>query len=62
VRGEVDFEVHVFGCVECPRVSSASARGWKAYRVDDPEEDTPPQLGFYCPNCARREFGEPRED
>jgi len=50
-------DVRVFGCAECPRVSSVSARGWKAYRVDDPEQDGPPQLAFNCPDCARQEFG-----
>jgi hypothetical protein len=54
---EVESAVHVFGCAECPRVSSAFATGWKAYRVDDPQDDGPPGLGFYCPDCARREFG-----
>ena len=39
------------------RVSSAFASGWRAYRIDDPELDERPQLGFYCPSCARREFG-----
>ena len=29
--------VHVLACAECPRFSSATARGWKAYRTDDPE-------------------------
>jgi hypothetical protein len=54
-HSEPNFDVHVFACVECPRVSSTS--GWRAYRIDDPELDEPPQLGFYCPSCARREFG-----
>jgi len=49
-------DVHVLACAECPRVSSVSARGWKAFRTDDPEADEPPQLSFYCPECARREF------
>lgn len=53
---ETTSDVHVFGCAECPRVSSAFATGWKAYRVDDPEEDEPAALAFYCPECAR-EFG-----
>ena len=35
------FNVHVFACMECPRVSSAFASGWKAYRIDDPERDEP---------------------
>jgi hypothetical protein len=49
-------EVHVLACAECPRVTN-SGRGWKAYRVDDPTEDERPELAFYCPACARREFG-----
>jgi hypothetical protein len=50
-------EVHIFGCVACTRVSSAFATGWRAYRIDDPDEDESPRLDFFCPSCARREFG-----
>lgn len=50
-------DVHVLACAECPRVSSINARGWKAYRMDDPESGEPPALAFYCPACARRDFG-----
>lgn len=49
-------DVHVLACVECPRVSSVTAKGWRAYRTDDPELEEPPKLSFYCPECARREF------
>ena len=49
-------DVRVFGCAECPRLSSVSARGWKAYRVADPDEGGQPELLFICPDCARREF------
>jgi hypothetical protein len=49
-------DVRVFGCAECPRVSSVGARGWKAYRVADPDEGGQPELLFICPDCARREF------
>jgi hypothetical protein len=49
--------VHVLACAECPRVSSVSARGWKAFRSDDPDADEEPRLAFYCPECAQREFG-----
>lgn len=59
MRSEVGSDVHILGCAECPRVSSAFATGWKAYRVDDPEEDEQPTLAFYCPDCSRREFGTP---
>ena len=54
---ETSQDVHVLACVECPRVSSVSARGWKAYRVEDPDLNEPPQLAFYCPECAARESG-----
>ena len=50
--------MHVLACVECPRVSSATAKGWRGYRTDDPELEEPPKLSFYCPDCARREFGD----
>jgi hypothetical protein len=40
--------VHVLACTACPRVSSAAARGWKAYRVD---EAFLPSVAFYCPAC-----------
>jgi hypothetical protein len=54
-------DVRVFGCAECPRVSSVSARGWKAaYRVVDPDEGGPLELAFYCPECSRAEFGDTR--
>jgi hypothetical protein len=46
--------IHVLACVECPRVSSVSARGWRAYRVDR-LDDEEPALAFYCPACAQRE-------
>ena len=57
-RHATDRDVHVLACAECPRVSSFSARGWKAFRSDDPEVDEDPRLSFYCPECAEREFGD----
>ena len=56
VGGEIGYQVHVFGCAECPRVSSPSARGWKAYIVDDPDEYDSPKVEFLCPDCARELF------
>jgi hypothetical protein len=44
-------------CTECGSQSDAGWVGWRAYRVDDPEIDEPPALGFYCPACAEAEFG-----
>lgn len=55
-------DVRVFGCAECPRVSSVSARGWKAFRVSDPDENEQPELLFLCPDCARREFEDDPRD
>jgi Zn ribbon nucleic-acid-binding protein len=47
----------VVECVECGRRSDTGWVGWRGYRVDDPELDEPPTLGFYCPACAEAEFG-----
>jgi hypothetical protein len=44
-------------CVECRSQSGLLALGWLAVRCDDPETDGPPELAFYCPECARAEFG-----
>ena len=49
--------VHVLTCVECGALSGLHARGWRGYRIDDPETAEPPALAFYCPACADREFG-----
>ena len=54
---ETSEDVHVLSCAECPRVSTITARGWKAYRVDDPERKEPPWLVFYCPDCGGKELG-----
>ena len=51
-EGVTEGYVHVLACVECPRVSSVTARGWKAYRSDEPETGESPALAFYCPECA----------
>lgn len=55
-RSETTHEAHVLTCAECPRLSNLTATGWRAYRSDDPETNEPPQLSFYCPDCAEREF------
>lgn len=44
-------------CVECHRPSGRDWHGWRAYRTDDPDQDGPAELTFYCPDCAEREFG-----
>ena len=46
-------------CVECSALSNEHAGGWRAYRMDDPEQGDLPGLAFYCPSCAEREFGGP---
>jgi hypothetical protein len=50
-------QTRLVACVECGCQSDADWVGWRAYRVDDPELDEPPKLGFYCPACAEAEFG-----
>ena len=47
-------------CVECGISSGLYWVGWRAYRTDDPELAEDPQLAFYCPACALREFGSGR--
>jgi len=45
-------------CQECGTHSSESARGWRAYRADDVEDDADePGVLTYCPECSEREFG-----
>lgn len=44
-------------CQECRVASNSRATGWRGYRIDDPDENGPPALAFYCPTCAEREFG-----
>jgi hypothetical protein len=43
-------------CAECGRVSGPLWHGWTAYRIDDPETDSEPQIGLFCPACSAREF------
>jgi hypothetical protein len=41
-------------CAECGKVwLPAESERWEAYLTDD----EPPELAFYCPECAAREFG-----
>jgi hypothetical protein len=48
--------VHVLVCQECRDFSDERATGWRGYRIDDSDENGP-ELAFYCPRCAEREFG-----
>lgn len=48
--------VQMLRCIECGNRSGLYARGWRGYRTDDPETDDRPEIGFYCPTCAAREF------
>lgn len=45
-----DLEVHVLACAACPRVSSFGATRWRAYLVEDDDEE--PTVEFLCPACA----------
>jgi hypothetical protein len=52
--------VHPLPCAGCARVSTAEARGWVGFLVDDPDElgeDEEPYVTFLCPACVH---GEPR--
>ena len=41
-------------CAKCQAVwLPADEERWRAYLTDD----EPPELAFYCPECARQEFG-----
>jgi hypothetical protein len=41
-------------CAECGKIwLPADGERWEAYLTDD----EPPELAFYCPGCAEREFG-----
>ena len=43
-------------CIECG-ATSRDGRGWRGYRVEDPENPiAEPEVAFYCPACAAREF------
>jgi len=44
-------------CAGCGGSSGLNWRGWLAYRVDDAHSGQPPELGFYCPDCAGRKRG-----
>jgi hypothetical protein len=42
-------------CAECERPwMPADPDRWQAYLTDD----EPPELAFYCPECAEREFSD----
>jgi hypothetical protein len=48
-------EVRELVCVECEVTTAVDPVGWVAFRVDlDPGDE--PELAFYCPTCAKREF------
>jgi hypothetical protein len=44
-------------CIECGSVSHANWSGWRACRTEDPEGIEAPEISFFCPECAYREFG-----
>lgn len=45
--------VPTVACTECRRPSDPGWRGWRAYLIEDPESDEPPEVAFYCPACSR---------
>ena len=46
-------------CVECKAVwLPADQERWRAYLGCDEYLDGPAEVVFYCPECAKREFGD----
>ena len=44
-------------CAECEaRWLPADEERWQAHLGCDEHFDEPPELAFYCPDCAKREF------
>jgi hypothetical protein len=45
-------------CEECGKEPDVEAQtaGWIAFLVDLADDPDPPQVVFYCPDCAKREF------
>jgi hypothetical protein len=47
-------------CAECKVTSTGKARGWRALLgLEDDDTET---VVVLCPECARREFGDERQD
>jgi RNase P subunit RPR2 len=44
-------------CIECQRPWLDPGQRWRAYTADD--ENTKPEVGFYCPTCGERCFDDP---
>jgi hypothetical protein len=44
-------------CAECGAVCRDDARGWRAIRSGELDLDDTPELFFFCPAGAEREFG-----
>jgi hypothetical protein len=43
---------HVVHCEGCASASSNTWRGWKAYRIDEPQSGERAGILFFCPHCA----------
>jgi hypothetical protein len=44
-------------CAECGLQLPADPRRWRVHRIEEPGGDETPELGFWCEDCAGREFG-----
>jgi hypothetical protein len=44
-------------CAECGTFSDFAARGWIAIRAGEADVEDTPEVFFFCPECAEREFG-----
>jgi len=43
-------------CSECEAWSDHEARGWIALIGIDPDDQEPPSVQIFCPECAEEEF------
>lgn len=48
-------------CKECGRLSHGKAPGWRALLNGEPDVDEFDFVTIFCPVCAEREFGTPRQ-
>ena len=48
-------------CEECGKQGHGAMKGWRALPgADVDDEDAPIRVYVFCPDCAEREFGPPR--
>lgn len=56
-QSEAGVSLSCVRCDECQAEDPGFEPGWIAGRIDVPAEGDEPELAFFCPDCAEREFG-----